>query len=88
MKSVPVVSSELGVNTLERRVPRSLRLLDSVEILLSAQRIESNTHRIDVPVSVRLGALVVLRTVLGLWTRRKRSAPKNYTLWDRDGASV
>ena len=68
MKSVPVVSSELGVDTLERRVSRSLRLLDSVEILLSdlAQRIELNVPRIDVPVSVSLAALVVLRTVLGL----------------------
>lgn len=34
MKSVSVVSSELGVNTFQRRVSVSLRLLDSVLVSL------------------------------------------------------
>lgn len=69
VKRVPVVSPELGVGTVERRVPLGLGLLDAVVISLLASSFSMRCCIGGwrcVPVPVRLARLVVLGRVLGL----------------------
>ena len=61
VKSMSMVSSELGVGSLERRVTRSLRLLDTTP---ESAILHNNEKSRYVPVSVRLARLVVLGAVL------------------------
>lgn len=83
-----VVSSELGVRTLQRRISVSLRLLDAVgEIYVSLTSVLSvrnpasdlrTTLRMEwtpVPVLVSLLGLVVLRRVLGFCSLSVSPAP-------------
>lgn len=79
VKRMPVVPAELGVGSLERRVPRGLRLLNTaVGKLLSVSRSlarfsdSARSMIFHVPVPVCLLGLVVLGRVLGLCRECKR----------------
>lgn len=74
VESMSVVSAELRVGTLEGRVSRSLRLLNTAVGRCHVNRLSFLSTRpflpcrieFDVPVPVSLLVLVVLRRVLGL----------------------
>lgn len=96
VEGISVVPSELGVGSLERRVPVGLRLLDTVfdksthqyhcptrnlgRLILPAGRLGVVAGRgpsaasSNVPVTVSLLALVVLRRVLRLYLQKEKSS--------------
>jgi hypothetical protein len=66
VKSVSVVATELGVDTLEGWVTVGLGLLDTVDKSISGCEESSRWLKSDEPVTVSLLALVVLGRVLRL----------------------
>lgn len=64
VKSVSVVSSKLGISSLQRRVSRGLGLLDAVVSVSLLFRFRNFIVIKNEPVAVGLGPLVVLRGIL------------------------
>lgn len=85
VKSVSVVATELGVDTLEGRVTVGLGLLDTVGKSISGCEESSRwLTKGDEPVTVSLLALVVLGRVLRLCTK-KRSVREKFSGRKRKG---